>query len=51
MRRREAAHTKAGEIVSSAFGIVNEKDDNFLRTVHADGERHFDVGGARGTCD
>ena len=41
----------ADGILSSAFGIVNEKDDDFLWTMHADGERHFDIGGSGGTCD
>ena len=41
----------ADGILSSAFGIVNEKDDNFLRTVDANGECHFDVSGSGWTCD
>lgn len=41
----------ADGILSSAFGIVNEKDDDFLWTMNADGEGHFDISGAGGTCD
>jgi hypothetical protein len=40
----------ADGILSSAFGIVNEKDDNFLWTVDANGKRHFDIGSAGGPC-
>lgn len=30
---------------------MDEKDDDLLRAVNADGERHLDIGGAGWTCD
>jgi hypothetical protein len=45
----EAAYAEAGEIVSSTHSTVNDEHMQFFRSMHADGQCHFDICGTRWT--